>query len=193
MIDYIQNSKILYDDNVLNINSERLYREAEDDFFYFGKIKSAEKKLKSAIEYSPCHIKSLKLIGDIYFVSGRMKKAFDYYSQAAALKPSDAVILASLASVSETLGNFETALQFVNLAFQNLKTQDVHIFASLSSLKVSLLINLQKYTEAKNFLENAKKRLSFEESGRLATLGHEVLKKKLALKEKMEKLNIKVV
>lgn len=122
-----------------------------------------------------------------------MKKAFDYYSQAAALKPSDAVILASLASVSETLGNFETALQFVNLAFQNLKTQDVHIFASLSSLKVSLLINLQKYTEAKNFLENAKKRLSFEESGRLATLGHEVLKKKLALKEKMEKLNIKVV
>lgn len=193
MTDFIQNFKISYEDNILNINAEKLYREAEDDFFYFNKSKCAEKKLKRALSYAPCQTKILKFLGDICFTSGKMKKAFDYYAQAAALKPSDSVILASLASVNEVLGKYETALEFVDLAFQNLLPADVRLYASLSNLKVSLLVELQRYSEAKTFLDFAQKRLSFEESGRLSSINQNILKKKLALKERMEKLNIKVV
>lgn len=193
MTDYIKNFKISNEDNILNINTEKLYREAEDDFFYFNKPKHAEKKLKEALNHTPCQIKVLKFLGDICFSSGKMKSAFDYYAQAAALKPSDAVILASLASVNEVLGKYETALKFVDLAFQNLLPADVRIYASLSNLKVSLLVELQRYSEAKTFLDLAQKRLSFEESGRLSSVNQNILKKKLALKERMKKLNIKVV
>lgn len=194
MTDYIPNFKFSNEDNILNINAEKLYREAEDDFFYFNKSKSAEKKLKEALKHSPCQIKILKFLGDIYFASGKMEKAFDYYSQAAALKPADSVILASLSSVCEVLEKYETALQFADLAFKNLSPEDVRIYASLSNLKVSLLVDLQKYSEAKTFLDFAKKRLSFEESGRLSSsVNQNILKKKLALKERMKKLNIKVV
>lgn len=193
MTDIIQNFKISHEDNILSINAEKLYREAEDDFFYFNKPKRAEKKLKEALAYTPCQIKVLKFLGDIYFATGKMKKAFDYYAQAAALKPSDSVILASLASVNEVFGNYETALKFVELAFQNLLPADVRLYASLSNLKVSLLLGLQRYSDAKAFLDFAKKRLSFEDSGRLSSVNQNILKKKIALKERMEKLNIKVV
>ncbi len=193
MIDYVQNSIKIYDDNVLNLDAERLFREAEDNFFYFNKSRKAIIKLKSALALAPCHIKSMKLIGDIYFSIGKMQRAFDFYSQAAALKSEDSTILASLASSCEALGNFSNALAFVDLAFDNLTTVDSRLYAPLSELKVSLLIKLQKYSEAKKFLDNAKKRLSFDDAGKIATTTQDVLSKKLSLKERMENLNIKVV
>ena len=45
-IEYLKNSKILFDDNVLNIDTERYYREAEDYFFYFDRTDKAIKLLK---------------------------------------------------------------------------------------------------------------------------------------------------
>lgn len=191
MIDYIQNSKILYDDNILNIETERLFREAEDDFYFFNKSKKVINKLTKALELSPCRIKVLKLLGDVYFANGKMEKCFDCYSQAAALKPENAVILASLASVCEAVGKFSTALDFTNLALKHLTIEDIRLFAPLTELKISLLVKLQMYNEAKKVLDFAKKRLSSEEVGSLATVS--LLKKKLSLREKIDNLNIKVV
>lgn len=194
MIDYISHSRILYDDNLLNIDSERLFREAEDNFLYFNKSNLAVKNLKKAIEYSPCNVKCIKFLGDIYYAEGKIKKAFDCYAQAAAIKPQDAGILASLASINEILGNDEIALEFTELAFKNLKQEDVRLFSPLSNLKVLLLMKLQKYSDAQNFIDSTKKRLPYEDAGNFALIGqHDVLKKKLALREKMERLNIKVV
>lgn len=191
MIDYIQNSKILYDDNILNIDAEKLFREAEDDFFYFHKDRKAINKLTKALELSPCRIKILKLLGDIWFAKGKMDKSFDYYSQGAALKPENPVILASLASVCEALGKYSTALDFTNLALKYMTIEDIRLLAPLSELKISLLVKLQKYTEAKKVLDMTKKRLPAEEVKSLAKAN--LLAKKLELREKIDNLNMKVV
>ena len=96
-------SKAINDDNVINIDAERFYREAEDYFFYFDRQDLAVKRLKSALKLEPNNIKCLKMLGDIYYATGKMNNAFDYYSQAAALKPDSAMIFSSLATVCEPL------------------------------------------------------------------------------------------
>lgn len=193
MIEYISNKKISETDNVTNIKTERLYRLAEDEFFYFNKPKKAIKLLKEALIYTPCHTKSMKLIGDIFFATGKMNEAFDYYSQTAALRPNDCAVLSALASVCEVLANYQTALDFVNLALNNMNFENIKIYSSVCDLKISLLIRLQRYSDAKVFFENLKKKLSQDEFGKITISNYELLNKKLQLKEKIENLNIKVV
>ena len=54
-ISYINKSK------VINIKTELLCREAEDDFYYFNNVNAAYRKLKKAVELSPFHTKSILL------------------------------------------------------------------------------------------------------------------------------------
>lgn len=192
-IEYLTNSKILFDDNVLNIDTERYYREAEDYFFYFDRADKAVNLLKKAIKLTPYHVKSLKFLGDVYFSIGKMNKAFEYYSQAAALKPCDAVIMSSMATVCDALNNFKNALAFLDLAFEYLTVDDMRLYAQFCDLKFSLLIKMQKYSDAKKFLDTVNKRLPVEEKGFVAGVNRDILKKKLSLKERMNNLNIKVV
>lgn len=194
MIDYLNNSTKIYDNNIFNLDTERFYREAEDYFFYFGRNDKAISKLKQGIKLSPTNIKSLKFLGDIYFATGKMQNAFDYYSQAAALKPNDTQILSSMAVVCEALKNYQNALDFLNLAFQNYTIKETRLYAQMCDLKISLLIKLQKYAEAKIFLDKIKKSLPIEEIRLVeATNNSATLKKKLSLRERIETLHIKVV
>lgn len=187
-------SKTLSDDNILNIDAERYFREAEDYFFYFDRQDLALKMLRKALSLSPSHIKSLKLAGDINFAIGKMQKAFDYYSQAAALQPCNAIILSSLAVVCDALKDYSNALGFINLAFENYTKRETRIYAQMCDLKFSLLVKMQEYVQAKRFLDRIKKILPFEEGRMVAAASHsELLKKKLSLKERMDNLNIKVV
>ncbi len=192
-IEYFKNSKILFDENILNIDTERYFREAEDYFFYFDRTDKAISLLKKAIKLTPYHVKSLKFLGDIYFATGKMQKAFDYYSQAAALKPCDAVILSSMATVCDALNNFHTALNFLDMAFEYLTNEDFRLYAQFCDLKFSLLVKMQKYSEAKKFLDTVNKRIPVEETTIVTSVNKNILKKKLSLKERMNNLNIKVV
>ena len=70
---YINSKKII------NIRSEILCRQAEDDFFYFNNINTAYKKLNEAVKLTPFHFKSLVLLADISFVKGFIKKAISRY------------------------------------------------------------------------------------------------------------------
>ena len=49
MQNIISDKNYIKQSNVINILSETLYREAEDDFYYFNKTNSAYKKLKKAV------------------------------------------------------------------------------------------------------------------------------------------------
>lgn len=192
--EFYNKSKTIHDDNVLNIDAERYYREAEDYFFYFDRADLALKMLKMSLELSPVSIKSLKLTGDILFAIGKIKKSFDYYSQAAALQPNNVVILSSLATACEALNKFEVALDFINIAFENYTKKDAKVYAQMWNLKFSLLVKLKKYSEAKAFLDTIKKVLPYEEARMVAAASHsEILKKKLSIKERMDSLHIKVV
>ncbi|MCR5261539.1 MAG: hypothetical protein K6C94_06835 [Candidatus Gastranaerophilales bacterium] len=187
-------SQAINDDNVLNLDAERFYREAEDYFFYFDRQDLAIKKLKAVLKLEPNNVKSLKMLGDIYYSTGKMTKAFDYYSQAAALKPDSAMLFSCLATVCEALNKNKLALDFINLAFENYTNKDFKIYAQMSDLKISLLVKTQKYGEAKRFLDKIQKVLPFDEARNVTAASHsEILKKKLALKEKMDSLHIQVV
>ena len=189
MLNSIINSKVICDDNVININTEKLYREAEDCFFYFNRYKKAIEKLNEAIKLTPAHAKSLKLRGDINYALGNIDGALEDYTSAAALKPNDAILLASISSLYEILGKYELALAFCEDAMNKINIYTNRIFSQLCELKINILISMQRYSEAENYLNFAKRRFSPEEL--YGT--HEYLKKKLELIEKINNLSLKIV
>lgn len=193
MINSIINNKVICDDNIININTEKLYREAEDCFFYFHKEKKAIKLLNEALKLTPAHTKCLKLRGDVYYSLGKIQNALDDYTAAAALKPNDAFILASVASLYEIIGNYSVALAFCNDAINKLNIYNNRIFTQLCELKVNILIGMQKYSEAENYLNFMKKRFSSETLYDFGNSNYSFLKKKLALIEKMNSLSLKIV
>lgn len=188
----IKNIKF-YDDNVLNIDTERLFREAEDSFYFLGKTEDAICKLQSGLKLSPHHTKSLKFLGDIYYTEGKMENALDCYSVAGALKPNDAHILSSIASTYDAIGDYSKALAFINLAQENLSIENFRLYVPVYDLKFALLLKMQKYEEAQKFLDAIKKRVSAEDADRMSVVNRTLLKKKLSVKEKIAALNIKVI
>ena len=193
MINTIINNKVICDDNVININTEKLYREAEDFFFYFHKEKRAVKKLNEALKLTPAHTKCLKLRGDIYYSLGKIQNALDDYATAAALKPDDAVLLASLASLNEISGNYKVALAFCDEALKKLNTCSNLLYSQLFELKINILIKLQRYSEAESCLNYIKRRFSPDTLYNFSSNHFDYLKKKLELKEKINNLSLKIV
>lgn len=193
MINTIINNKIIADDNIININTEKLYREAEDFFFYFHKERKAIKLLNKALKLTPTHTKSLKLRGDIYYSLGKIQNAIDDIASAAALKPDDAVLLASLASLNEISGNYRIALAFCDEALKKLNTPDNLFYSQLLELKINILIKLQRYSEAESCLNYMKRRFSPDTLYDFSSNHFEFLKKKLKLKEKINNLSLKIV
>lgn len=193
MINTTINNRVICDDNVININTEKLYREAEDFFFYFHKEKQAVKKLNESLKLTPAHTKSLKLRGDIYYSLGKIQNAIDDMATAAALKPDDTVLIASLASLYEISGNYKTALAFCEDALKKLNNSDGNIYLQLFELKINILIKLQRYSEAESCLNYMKRRFSPDTLYDFSNNHFEYLKKKLELKEKINNLSLKIV
>ena len=111
-ISYLDSKKII------DIRSEVLFREAEDDFYYFSNINSALKKLKKAIFLTPNHTKSLVLCADIYFVKGNIKKALDLYKKADLLTVNNVRIIAAIANCHYSLKNYNEALKYTKTAIK---------------------------------------------------------------------------
>ena len=193
MFNSIVNNKVIRDDNIINIRTEKLYREAEDCFFYFSQYKKAVKKLDEAINLTPAHAKCLKLRGDIKYSIGKINDALEDYTTAAALKPDDAVLLASISSLYEINGNYVAALAFCNMAISKLNVYNNRIFTQLCELKINILISLQRYSEAENYLNSVKRRFSPHDLYGFRNNQYSFLKKKLELIEKINNLRLKIV
>lgn len=133
---------------IVNIKSETLFREAEDDFFYFNNLNSAAKKLKKAIELTPCHLKSILLYADICFVKGNFSKALSLYLIANGLKPNDYKILASVANSFFSMKKADIALKYCNEALLYVSDIDVVLYSQIIELKISILSELKCYQEA---------------------------------------------
>ena len=88
---------------IINIKSEVLFREAEDDFYYFNHLNKAMKKLKEAVNLTPNHLKSIMLYADICFIKGYFNKALSLYLTAEKISSKDSKILASLANCYNSL------------------------------------------------------------------------------------------
>lgn len=149
----MQNTTDILENKIINIKSELLFREAEDDFYYFNKPLSALKKLHSALELTPFHLKSIVLAADICFCRGNIKKAMRYYSVALSLSPKNTKFSASLGNCHKILGNNKKALAFFNNALENDNLDNISLSVQILELKAQCAIALKLYSEAKSALQ----------------------------------------
>lgn len=173
--------------NIININTEKLFREAEDDLYYFNKTTSAYKKLKKAVELTPSNFKSVLLLADVAFIKGYTLKALEFYKQANRLKSSDFKSAAAIANCYKITGDFENALKYCNVALNNCEINDYSLLNQLLDIKIELLISQKRYKEAYNTLaakKNNIKKFDFE---------FEFLHNKIKVQKKLKNSGLKVV
>lgn len=135
-----------------DIRSERLFREAEDYFFFFYKIKAALKKLDMALEYYPNHFKSLMLKGDILFSEGNCDEALKLYIRAFELRPENPKTVGSVANCLNELRFYTDAKIFCDKALNLSRHENEDLYSSLYELKIKIYMNLKEYTKVKNLL-----------------------------------------
>ena len=192
----MQNSgNLLYRDSkkIINLKSEVLFREAEDDFFYFNKINSAFKKLTLAVELTPSHTKSLMLLADICFMKGDIKLALKYYQQAEVICSDKSKIYASLSNCYYALKDFTSAIKYADKSLQLLKSDDFSLYSQLVEIKVNSLVELKKYFEANDLFVQSKNYMDSLTFKSLYNSTFELINEKLKLKKRLAEVRLRIV
>lgn len=186
-ISYINKNK------VINIKSEILCREAEDDFFYFNKVNVAYKKLKEAVTLTPFHLKSVILLADIHFIKGQTKKALELYLRAEEISASNARVLAAIANCNYVLGNYTESLFYCERAIEKLDYENYALFSQIFEIKINILMEQKKYKQAyiafiqaQNILDNTSLRVIYN-------INYELLSEKISLQKRIQKSNLQIV
>lgn len=186
-ITYIDRSK------VINIKSELLCREAEDDFFYFNNVNAAYKKLKLAVELTPYHFKSLLLFADVCFVKGLIKNALDLFIRAEKISPLNTKVLASIANCSYVLGDYSKALQYIEKTSEQLNDESISLHSQLLEIKINILMAEKKYNDAYVAFIQAQNILDSNSLKSIYNVSYEILSEKIKLQKKLRKSNLKIV
>ena len=186
---------LLYRDSkkIINLKSEVLFREAEDDFFYFNKINSAFKKLTLAVELTPSHTKSLMLLADICFMKGDIKLALKYYQQAEVICSDKSKIYASLSNCYYALKDFTSAIKYADKSLQLLKSDDFSLYSQLVEIKVNSLVELKKYFEANDLFVQSKNYMDSLTFKSLYNSTFELINEKLKLKKRLAEVRLRIV
>ena len=186
-----QNSFYVIKSNVINIKSELLYREAEDDFFYFNKINSALRKLNTAIKLTPSHLKSLKLLADIYFMKGNFKKALNLYLSAQGIKD-DFKSLAGIANCCFAMGKYDNAVNYVDMIIESVRTQNIALYSQLLEIKINSLVKLKQYKRAYDTYVKSK---IFADENSLKSIydNYELIREKISLQKRLNEVKLKIV
>ncbi len=177
---------------IINIQSEILYREAEDDFFYFNKINNAKKKLEKALVLTPGHFKTMTLLANILFIKGNMKKALNLYLQAYNIK-SNSKISASIANCYNALFNYSEAVKYCDLALNNISSDDLSLFAQIIEIKIEALINLGQYNSAYITFIQAQNSLDSISLDIIHSLNYDILKEKINKRNKLHNSFLRIV
>lgn len=177
---------------VINLKSEILFREAEDAFLYFNQPKKAIRLLNESLNLTSLHTKSLVLKGDIRFMQGKIEEALELYLLANQVNNNDSKTLASIANCLELKEDYSNALSYCDKAFLFINEDNCQLYLSLYELKLSILLKLKKYNQAKQFISTAKYRLSIEELVSLKT-HNELINSKLQLQSKLKSGYIRAV
>lgn len=141
---------------VFDLRTERLYREAEDDLFYFGAFKPACEKIEEALKYSPMCVKALIMRANIAFLNGDFNKVKECYLKALSVDSSDVRILAGLANIYEILEENDLACAYVDEALMYNENMSILLKKDLIELKASILFKQKKYIQAEKLLKESK-------------------------------------
>lgn len=190
------NSENYYNNkNIINIKSEVLFREAEDDFFYFNKINTALKKLSEAIKLTPTHTKSLMLCGDICFIKGNIKKALNLYSKAFNFVPDKTRCLCAMANCNLLLKKYEIAISFADKAISSFdfKKQNIDLYSQAVEIKINSLIALKQYKNAYFTFRSAQNTVNSVSLESIFKDNFETINKKLQIKKRIQQSDLKIV
>lgn len=188
----INNSPYTYN-NIINLRSELLFREAEDDFYYFNKINCAYSKLKQAVKITPNFTKGKIFLANVSFIKGFYKKALNLYFDTLNSSNDNGLIIASIANCYYALKNYEESLKYCDEALSIIHNFDTELKIQLLEIKINSLLNLKKYNlayKASLLLEKEKNNDFLKED---LSLDLESLNKKLQLQKKLKYLGLKIV
>ena len=189
----ITNKSYINSKKIINIKSELLCREAEDDFFYFNNVNIAYKKLCEAVKLSPNHLKSIILLADVSFVKGYIKKALELYIKAENLGNNSAKIYASIANCYNILKCYDKALEFCNKALDIIGNEAFSIYSQIIEIKINILIMKKMYKQAYVTFIQAQNIIDKNSLKSIYNINYEILNKKLNIQKRLNKTHLKIV
>lgn len=182
---------------VSNLQVEKLIREASDNFSYNRDYELALKDIDKALKIEKDNAKALILKGDILFCMDMDKDALDHFDRAISADPSSAEAFGSKAGTLDVLGNYDEALSCCDKAFELVKTKDKFLLPSLYDQKLTLLLRMRKYEEARKVLNRALVVLSEEDGTYLRSCFQGMIESSCRLRRRKlaqaEKLSLKVI
>lgn len=189
----ISNLSYIGSKKVINMRSEVLFREAEDDFFYFNKINSALKKLEEAVKLTPSHTKSLMMCADIYFMKGNIKKALVTYQNAYLYGQSGARCIAAISNCFYALKDYEQALMWVDKALNALNREDYSLYSQLIEIKINVLVEMKRYKQAYVVFIQSQNVLDIISLKNIYNSNYELINEKLQLQKKLRASRLQIV
>lgn len=189
----ISNLSYINSKKVINMKSEVLFREAEDDFFYFNKINAALKKLEEAVRLTPSHTKSLMMCADIYFVKGNIKKALITYQNAYVYGQSSARCIAAISNCYYSLKDYEQALVWLDKAINALDREDYSLYSQLIEIKINTLVEMKRYKQAYVVFIQSQNMLDVISLKNIYNSNYELINEKLQLQKKLRTSRLQIV
>ena len=184
---YINNSK------VVNLKSEKLFREAEDDFYYFNNINSALKKLKEALLLTPYHFKSLTLSADICFIKGKIKYALELYLKALNNNNDCVRTNGAIANCYYSLKQFDLALSFAQKALDKIDWENYQLYYQIIEIKINSLVELKEYKSAYITFIQSQNILDRVTLNNIFNSNFDIINEKLKLQKKIKHSGLKIV
>lgn len=160
---------------IFNIESEKLVREASDNFIYFRDYETTLEQLNKVLEIEPEHVKALTLKGNIFFCIDRDNEALECFEKALSIDPFSAEAYGSKANTLDVLGKVKEAFACCEKAFKNLTVKDKDLLPSLYDQKIALLIKLKRYEDAKITLKECYRYLKTEDSFKIAVCYRDII------------------
>ncbi len=190
MLNIIEGKKNIF---VADVRAEKLFREAEDEFFYFNNLECAAEKIEKALTFVPKMLKALMMRANIFLLEGNFDGALTYYQLAYEVAPNNPKVLAALANTYEINEENEKALHYVEKALSALNSQYSPLNKALIDLKITILIKQKKYLEAQVLIKQAKSLLTMDDYRTIYMNNISVLKQKLELQRKIKENHLKLV
>ncbi len=189
----ISNLSYINSKKVINMKSEVLFREAEDDFFYFNKINSALKKLEEAVRLTPSHTKSLMLCADIYFMKGNIKKALSTYQLAQVYGQNGAKCIAAISNCFYALKDYEESVKWADKAIALVGNEDFSLYSQLIEIKINALVEMKKYKQAYVVFIQSQNVLDIISLKNIYNSNYELINEKLQLQKKLRESRLQIV
>lgn len=143
---------------VINIDSERFYRQACDYFYFLENSKLSLLCIEKILKITPYHYKTWFLKGEIFLDKNQAESAIgcfenvEKYIKKENIQEIRVRNLANIAVCYEMLEDYKNALIYCNRALEYITEVDYDFLPSLYQLQISSLIKLKRYAKAKKAL-----------------------------------------